>query len=196
MKALFRKYLPIFIILFVIVLFELYKYYINKKIEGTDADYIDSYYIITKDEGTDKIRYYEVNDHGNERTIEKFDSYLFDEVVDVDKYSCFNSYIDREKNKVLNKYLNDCEMTNQNSENVSSNEIYQKIAKQISLLEHDMFDIKIYKINDDYYVTRLKNVNLTSPYNLYKYNIDSDKLELICEIINEEIIGFRKKEEL
>lgn len=59
MKALFRKYLPIFIILFVIVLFELYKYYINKKNEGTDDDYIDLYYIITKDEGTDKIRYYE-----------------------------------------------------------------------------------------------------------------------------------------
>ena len=76
----------------------------------------------------------------------------------------------------------------------SGNEIYQQIAKQIGLLEHGMFDIKIYKINDEYYVVRDLNVNFYIPYELYKYSDIDNKLELICVFDDEEIIGFRKNE--
>ena len=142
----------------------------GRDIEGTDADYVESYFIIAKDVDNDKIRYYEVNGKGNKRSADKFESEKFDEVVDLDR--CFESYIDRDKNKVLNKYLDNCYMINQNGKDFSNESIYQDIAIQVSLLEHDMFDIKIYKIGDEYYVTRGLNVNIYIPYDLFKYDID------------------------
>ncbi len=164
----------------------------GRDIEGTDADYVESYFIIAKDVDNDKIRYYEVNGKGNKRSADKFESEKFDEVVDLDR--CFESYIDRDKNKVLNKYLDNCYMINQNGEDLSNESIYQDIAIQVSLLEHDMFDIKIYKIGDEYYVTRGLNVNIYIPYDLFKYDIDNNKLIRICQTSDEEIIGFKKKD--
>ena len=163
----------------------------GRDIEGTDADYVESYFIIAKDVDNDKIRYYEVNGKGNKRSADKFESEKFDEVVDLDR--CFESYIDRDKNKVLNKYLDNCYMINQNGEDLSNESIYQDIAIQVSLLEHDMFDIKIYKIGDEYYVTRGLNVNLYVPYDLFKYDIENNKLIRIYQTNDEEIIGFKKK---
>ena len=165
----------------------------KKKLEGTDADYLESYYIITKDENNGKIRYYEVNGKGNERKAEEFESDIFDDVIDVNKYTCFYNYHDEERHGFFNKYVDSCKMISSNGNDVSDDPLYKKIAIQIASLEYDMFYPKIYRVGEEFYVTRLKNVNLSSPYDLYKYNVATDKLELICEMINEEIIGFKKK---
>lgn len=42
----------------------------NRELEGTDADYINSYYVMTKDADNDKISYYEVSNNG-EKSIEE-----------------------------------------------------------------------------------------------------------------------------
>jgi len=176
-----KKYyllLTIFIMLFTSGCF-----FSKKNIEGTDEDYTyeNTYYVITKNVDSHKINYFEVNDKGNRRKAEKFESEQFDEVIYL--HNCFN---------YNNEILESCKITNNDGE-VALEGINQKIVYQISSLEHPMFDIKIYKKNKDYYVTRGENVNIYVPYELYKYSTVDNKLHLICHISDEEIIGFKKK---
>ena len=167
-----------------IIMFTSGCFFNKKNIEGTDEDYTyeNTYYVITKNVDSGKISYFEVNNKGNRRKTEKFESDTFDEIIYL--HNCFDI-----KDNII---MNSCKLTNDFGE-VSLDGINQKIVYQISLLEHSMFDVKIYKKNNDYYVVRDINVNIYEPYELYKYDINDNKLELICKISDEEIIGFKKK---
>ena len=178
-----KKKVYLLLIVF-IIMFTSGCFFNKKNIEGTDEDYTyeNTYYVITKNVDSGKISYFEVNNKGNRRKTEKFESDSFDEIIYL--HNCFDA-----KNNAI---MNSCKLTNDFGE-VSLDGINQKIVYQISLLEHSMFDVKIYKKNNDYYVVRDINVNIYDPYELYKYDISDNKLELICKIPDEEIIGFKKK---
>ena len=51
----------------------------------------------------------------------------------------------------------------------------------------------IIKVNDEYYVVVELNVNLWSPYELYKYSKEKNKLKLIYTFYGEEVIGIKNK---
>lgn len=160
---------------------------VKEDIEGSDDDYINSYYVITRNVNNGKISYFEVSNSGNKmhrRKTNEFEGEKFDEIVYI--RDCFDI-------KNNNAIMNSCKLISDFGE-VPLVGIYEKITKQISLLNHYMFDVKIYKKNDDYYVVREENVNIYSPFELYKYNNTDNVLELICHIPDEEIINFRKKE--
>lgn len=104
--------------------------------------------------------------------------------------NCFESYIDRDKNEVLNKI-------NQENYNLflkSNNDPeLLNIINEISNLKHDLFDVKIiYTENCNYFVSIYLNTNWICPSDLYIYDKNTKKLKLIFETYNELIIDINE----
>ena len=100
--------------------------------------------------------------------------------------NCFESYINRDKNEVLNKInqenFNIFIESNQDSELVD-------IINEIANLKHDLFDVKIICTEkDNYYVSVYLNTNWICPSDLYIYDKNEKKLKLIFETCNETIL--------
>lgn len=176
----FKKFILGFIII-ILALVIGYFLYIN--------DFSNSIYVITQDKDSN-IKYYEVNDRKNKREAENFES---EELEIYDVYSCYNSYIDRKKNKVLNKLTYDeCRITDQNGTEIVIDSDFEKIINLVASLEHDIMKNKIIKLEEDYYIIVALNVNLWSPYELYKFNKEKNKLVLIYIFDGEDVIGIRR----
>ena len=128
---------------------------------------------------------YKVNKFGKSK---KIDSNEFAKVNNK-VYSitnCFESYINRDKNEVLNKInqenFNIFIESNQDSELVD-------IINEIANLKHDLFDVKIICTEkDNYYVSVYLNTNWICPSYLYMYDKNEKKLKLIFETCNETIL--------
>jgi len=152
-------------------------------------DYDNSIFVVTKDERNDLIRYYEINSYGYERNVDNFE-YDNNELLYFN--NCFESYIDRNKNKVLNKRTNRCEILDKNKDNIIIDEKYDDIINKVSGLEHDIMESKMIKINDNIYVVVVLNVNWWSPYKLYKY--DNNKLKHLYTFDGEDVIAIKEKQ--
>ena len=103
---------------------------------------------------------------------------------------CFESYIDRDKNEVLNKINKEkCNIfleSNQDSELLN-------IINEIAKLKHDLFDVKIiHTEKDNYYVSVYLNTNWICPSDLYIYDKNEKKLKLIFETCNEVILDINE----
>lgn len=99
--------------------------------------------------------------------------------------SCFESYIDHDKNEVLNK-VNE-ENCNNFIESNNNSELLN-IINEISKFKHDLVDVKIISTNNNYYVSTYLNTNWICPSKLYFYDKANKKLKLIFEIDDEEIL--------
>lgn len=175
----FKKVIVCFIML-ILILTIVYSLYKN--------DFSNSIYVITLDNNSN-VKYYEVNDRKKIREVKSFDS---EELEVYTTSSCYNSYIDRVKNKVLNKLtLDECKI-NKNGEEVAIEGDLEKIIGLVAGLEHDIMKNRILKLEDDYYVVVMLNVNLWTPYEFYKFNKEKNKLELIYTFDGEDVIGIRK----
>lgn len=145
-----------------------------------------SNYILIKTEDS----CYKVNKYGKSKKIDN------NEFVEVNNkiYSitnCFESYIDRDKNKVLNKINQEnCNMfleSHQDSE-------LPNIINEIANLEHDLFNVKIiHTEKNNYYVSIYLNTNWICPSDLYIYDKNEKKLKLIFETCNETILDINEK---
>ena len=59
--------------------------------------------------------------------------------------------------------------------------------------ESVIFEIKILKLEDDYYVVEALNVNMWTPYEFYYYNSKNEELEYIYTFSNEDVVGIKLK---
>ncbi len=132
---------------------------------------------------------YKVNKYGNSKKIEN------DEFVETNNkiYSitnCFESYIDRNKNEVLNK-INQ-ENCNIFIENNKDSELLN-IINEIANLKHDLLDVKIICTKkNNYYVSVCLNTNWICPSDLYFYDKNEKKLKIIFETCNEFILDINE----
>lgn len=132
---------------------------------------------------------YKVNKYGNSKKIEN------DEFVETNNkiYSitnCFESYIDRNKNEVLNK-INQ-ENCNIFIENNKDSELLN-IINEIANLKHDLFDVKIICTEkNNYYVSVYLNTNWICPSDLYFYDKNEKNLKIIFETCNEFILDINE----
>lgn len=104
--------------------------------------------------------------------------------------SCFKAYIDRKKNKVLNKLVEEG-LTDKNNNEVKITPVLKDMFEQISKLEHDLMVVQILKDGDEYFAYVELNVNLWTPCTLYYYNKDTSKLVELYEFDNERVIDLK-----
>ena len=149
----------------------------------------NSIYVVTKNTSKNTLSYYEVNDRKYERKANKFE-YENNETITFQ--NCFESYIDRNKNKVLNKRMEECKILDSNNSEMESDETIENIINLISDLEHDIMKAKAIKVEENYYVVVALNVNLWSPYDLYKY--ENNKLRKLYTFDDEDIIGIKERD--
>lgn len=154
-----------------------------------NSNFMNSIFVITKDEDTNIINYYEINEKGNSREIEKFEPDIMEEFTVNNGYE---SYISG--NKVLNRLtLDSCVIEDKTGNTVEFTEEFRKIVEKVSELEQSIFKNKIFKVNHEYYVVVELNVNLWSPYYLYYYDRVNDKLQHLYTFDGEDIIGLKIK---
>ncbi len=104
--------------------------------------------------------------------------------------ACFESYIDRDRNKVLNR-LDHIALEDEARNQVPVSEMHARIFHRIAELEHGMFGIRLIETGGQTFVYLELNVNLWTPCCLYWYNRDADALVLLHEWDDEEVIGLR-----
>lgn len=104
--------------------------------------------------------------------------------------SCFEAYIDRKKNKVLNKLVEES-LTDKHDNEVKITPVLKDMFKQISKLEHDLMVVQILKDGDEYFAYVELNVNLWTPCTLYYYNKDTSELVELYEFDNERVTDLK-----
>ncbi len=133
--------------------------------------------------------YYKVNKFGKSK---KIDSNKFAEANNkiYSITNCFESYIDRDRNEVLNKINQEnCNLFLEDNKDSKLLNIINEIAN----LKHDLFDVKIIHTDkDNYYVSVYLNTNWICPSDLYIYNKNEKKLKLIFETCNEFILDINE----
>lgn len=139
--------------------------------------------IKTRDEMTDEIFNYKVDRFGNKRECERFEP---------------NSSLKTKKTNSLSILNNqDCrDLAKKTGLSKSEqNKLYKRFIRACYLAEHyekhDIWPQRIFVHNDTVYVSALYNVNLHTPYHLFRYDNKSDKVVELCVIENEEILDIR-----
>lgn len=151
-------------------------------------DFTNSIHVATKSEAND-LNYYEINDKGVKRNVDVF---VLDDAMVINVNDCYDSYIDN--NKVLNKLtIDSCVLISDNEERIEISNELQVVIESISKLEHDMLDVRLFKIKEEYYVVVEFNVNIWSPYSLYYFDKDKEKLKEIYTFDGEDIVGIKIK---
>ena len=157
-------------------------------------DFTNSIYVITQDEHTDKINYYEVNYKANGRKTEKFDS----EVEEIfNTRNCFDSFI-KDGNVVNQLTLDSCKIEDEEKNLIELTDDFKNIIENVLVVQpdHDVFEIKILKIKNNYYVVVPLNVNMWTPYCFYYYNSNTHQLEHIYTFSCKDVIGIKLKKEI
>ena len=103
---------------------------------------------------------------------------------------CFESYIDRDRNKVLNR-LDHIALLDTDGNQISVSETQAKVFYKIAELEHDLMDIRFIEADGQIFVYLELNVNLWTPCCLYWYDRDADMLILLHKWDAEEVVGLR-----
>ena len=152
-------------------------------------DFTNSIFVITEDEHTEQIEYYEVNYSGNKREVDKFKS-----EVDI-IYNTSGCYTWDSDEKYINQITWDtCEILDENQNRIEINEDFKNILVDVQKNEESaIFEIKIFKIENNYYVVVPVNVNMWTPYDFYYYNLKEEKLEFIDTFSCKDIIGIKLK---
>lgn len=172
-------------LIIIIVLITLLVSYLSYNYFSYKYDFTNSIYVITEDEVNSNITYYEVNDRNVKRKVNKFQS--DDMIIYNAEYNCF----DRFENTVN---WDKCLIFDDNDNIVEMNEYFMDIINLVSKIDHDIIRLKIISINNEYYVVVELNVNLWTPYDLYKYDKTNKILKLIYTFDGEDVIGIKIKE--
>jgi len=154
-------------------------------------DFSKSTFVITQNTTTNEMNYYEINNWKYKRSINEFKSEEL-EIFKVDN-NCYNNRADTEKNIALNQLMiENCTIKDNLENNIEIKGYLEKIIKLVSKKKkHDIIGNTILRVNDEYYVVVELNVNLWTPYKLYKYSKEKNKLKLIYTFDGENIIGIK-----
>lgn len=155
-------------------------------------DFKNSISVITSDHLTNELYYYKINKWKYKRKINEFKSDEI-EIFEVDN-NCYNDHIDLENHKFLNQLnIEKCTIKDSMKNDVEINGYFEKILERVSKKEkHSIIGTAIIKENDEYYVVIELNVNLWTPYKLYKYDKKRNKLKLIYTFDNENVVGIKE----
>lgn len=82
---------------------------------------------------------------------------------------CFEAYIDRDSNRVLNRLVR-VAVTDENGVEAEPPEIMDAVFCAIARLEHDLMTVKIFDVDGEIFVYAEKNVNLWIPCSLYYFD--------------------------
>ncbi len=151
--------------------------------------FVNSIYVVTKDVTNEEIYYYEVNDREYKRKTKNFD---YDENDIYYLNGCFDSYIDRPSNKIVNYRLDACTIVDKNDNEINIDETLNRIIDLITDVDHTILKSKIIRLKNDYYVVVALNVNWHSPYELYKFK--NNRLSYIYTFESEDVIAIKEKE--
>lgn len=182
----------IFLILSIIVSAIPINFFINRKITNDNfKNSKETYYLVTKDlSNGNKKNYYEINDKGQLRKVEKF---KYSEIEYYKLKNCFDSYVNHDVNKVLNTYTQEtCKAYDKNDNEIELNDTMIKMIKEASKLEHSIYGFhdKIIIVDGEYFMNLSFNVNIWDPYKVYKF--DGKKLKHLYTFDNQEIIYIKK----
>jgi len=103
---------------------------------------------------------------------------------------CFSACIDREKNKVLNELIK-VEIKDDTGNVLTNDPIIEGIFREIGKLEHELFDIKIMKVKEAYFVYLQLNVNWQLPCYLYRYDLEQEKLDEVAVWQEKRVTGIK-----
>ena len=170
------------IIIIILILLILIIYIIRKN------DFSNSIYVMTMDEDTKELEYYEINDKKNARNVEEF---KLDNNKIIKVKDCFDFYINHDLTNTLT--LDSCTLLDNNGEALEISNELEIIVKEISKIDHDILDTKIFNIDNNYYIVVELNVNIWSPYRLYYFDEDKNKLKEIYTFDGKDIIGIKIK---
>lgn len=125
----------------------------------------------------------------SKRRIHSCDPFTADEAtVYYVPSECFDAYIDRAQNKVLNRLVS-VAVTDGNGTPLEVPAVLPDIFAQIATLEHTLFDIRILDVSSEYFVFLKLNVNLHTPCDLYYYNQQIGKLIELYSFNDRELLG-------
>lgn len=170
------------IIIIILILLILVIYIIRKN------DFSNNIYVMTMDEDTKELEYYEINDKMSARRIDEF-KVSDGKIIQVK--DCFDFYINHDMTNTLT--LDSCTLIDNNGEYLEISNELETIVKEISKIDHDILNTKIFTIENDYYVVIELNVNIWSPYRLYYFDKGKNKLREIYTFDNKDIIGIKLK---
>lgn len=149
-------------------------------------DFSNSIYVMTMNEDTKELEYYEINDKKKSRNIEEFNP-SDSKIINVN--DCFDFYINHDQTNTLT--MDTCTLIDNNNEVIDISKELEAIIKKVSKIKHDILSAKIFDINNDYYIVVELNVNIWSPYRLYYFNKDKNKLKEIYTFDSKDIIGIK-----
>lgn len=186
--------ISIIILMLVFFIFIFILIFINSKI----IDYQNSkatilFYLNSVSENNEnKNIYFKVLDNG--RIAETKNVIDFDDDVNIYNFhQCTDSYIDREKNKVLNKVTKNTCLINSVKFEESDLKNKEEILMLIGSLEHDLWNIDVFEVNDRYFVAIALNVNLISPTDFYEYNSNNNRLIFLGDVSDVRITDIKLK---
>jgi len=140
--------------------------------------------LITKSETSEEIEYVSIYSNGKSKKIDAFISDDF-QIYNADSRS-FSSYISN--NKVLNR-INKIVLEDSDGNVVDNDEIITGIFQAAEKLEHDIWELQIFKVLDNYFVLVKLNVNWQSPCDFYEYDKTVKELKLLHRFQGIDIIG-------
>ncbi len=149
---------------------------------------------LDNDDNNADICYYSLTTDGKVTEAEPFTPDEM-EIFTVPVNRCFNEYtIEFGNSNHTHRnytYISDMILEDEDGKNVEITPIISDIFKEALAIGHDMFEMKIFKLDDEYFVYAELNVNLWYPCGLYYYNQEASKLIKLYEFDDEEITGIK-----
>lgn len=138
---------------------------------------------------TKDICYYSLTTDGKANETEPFTPDEM-EIFSVPVYQCFEWYSIEFENKNYT-YISEMILKDEDGNDVEITPIISDIFKETLAIDHDIFAMKIFKVDDEYFMYAELNVNLWYPCTLYYYNQEMSRLVELYNFDDEEIIGIK-----
>lgn len=142
---------------------------------------------LDNDDNNADICYYSLTTDGKATETEAFTPDDID-IYNVN-YSKYSHHITFKNSSFRCMY--DITLTDENGNNIEITPVITDIINQIKDIDHDTFKIKIFKLDDEYFVYAELNVNLWYPCTLYYYNQEISELIELYKFDDEEITGIK-----
>lgn len=136
----------------------------------------------------DTPHYYTIGTGRVKQECESFDP--DDIIVYTVDWRGLESYIDREKNKVLNR-LNYIHIEDNQGNEIAPTPLMKAVVTQAATLEHNIIGLHIFQVGKEIFLQTELNVNLWCPVELYWYNPDTGKLVELYTFDGLEVVGMR-----
>lgn len=138
--------------------------------------------------------YYAINGHGRKQAIPAFEG---DEIrvyrPDYQGIECYLSEDDRGRRAFINR-LTDVRLWDENGAAVENTRLMNEILLAAAELEHDLFDVKLVRCGDEWFVYAALNVNWVSPCDLYWYDQARGGLVEVYSFDGREVVGLRVRD--